>query len=215
MCFVFIIFTIDQQKMKPIKRISQKSVKEDTSSPIIKRIRKSKNISSTSNSSKDFVFFFRPDEPNGWLSNWSNHPISDTTGTTYPTVEHLIMARKASLMDDSASLEKILKTKSARTAKSLGRKVSNWDEMKWQSRREAIALEGLQLKVVQHEEVADLLKTTTPKTLVEASPYDKIWGIGLASTHVNATQPEKWKGSNLLGKLWMKVRDEALKKAEG
>ena len=136
------------------------------------------------------------------------HPMRDNAGNTHLTVEHFMMARKAELMQDKDTLARILAAKTPRAVKALGRKVQNWYEAKWLANREVIVLEGMRLKVDQHADLAAALRATRGMVLAEASLYDKLWGIGYASDHPNAKQPDKWKGANLLGTLWMRVRDE-------
>jgi ribA/ribD-fused uncharacterized protein len=157
---------------------------------------------------KRFAFFWRPGkEPNGWLSNWSLHGFRDESDHFCATAEHYIMYRKALLMGDEAIAGAILKEASARKVKALGRKVSNWDEKVWSEHREEIMGAALRKKMDQNAEVQQWLEETEDATIAEASPYDKIWGIGIKSDHKNVCNPEKWPGKNLLGKMWMKVRD--------
>ena len=105
-------------------------------------------------------------------------------------------------------LDKILKAKSPAEAKKLGRKVSNYDENIWVENRFEIVKAGNYLKFSQNEELKNYLLNTNNRILVEASPVDPIWGIGLAHDHADANYPEKWKGLNLLGFALMEVRDE-------
>ena len=51
-------------------------------------------------------------------------------------------------------------------------------------------------------------RQTGDSVLVEASPYDAIWGIRLAASSPEAQDPMKWRGQNLLGFALMEVRDE-------
>ncbi len=117
------------------------------------------------------------------------------------------MYHKAMAMGDTPSAERVLDARSPQEAKNIGRTVSNWDEAKWCREREGIMFNGLWLKTNQHEDVKRLLLGTTGKLLAEASPYDKVWGIGLSKDDERAGDRDKWKGSNLLGKAWIRVRE--------
>ena len=155
----------------------------------------------------DFVFFWKISDPNGWLSNWSSHEIIDEDGNRFKTVEHYVMFQKAKLMNDFPSMSMIANANSPEEAKKLGRRVKNWNEKKWVSNRENIMYHALELKLISHPHLKQLLLNTTGMIIAEASPFDTIWGIGLAKTDKNATWPEFWPGKNLLGKLWMRLRE--------
>jgi ribA/ribD-fused uncharacterized protein len=77
----------------------------------------------------------------------------------------------------------------------------------WNQHRREIVMAGNYQKFTQNTALREFLLTTGDRVLVEASPLDKIWGIGLAADHVDAPQPEKWPGLNLLGFALMQVRD--------
>lgn len=128
----------------------------------------------------------------------------------YPTAEHFMMAEKARLFNDESSLKKILESKSPKDAKALGRTVSNFDPRLWGENCFDIVVRANHAKFAQNSELGEWLVATAPKVLVEASPTDKIWGIGLARTDSRALDPMQWKGSNLLGFALMKVRDQIL-----
>ena len=85
--------------------------------------------------------------------------------------------------------------------------VENFDEETWIAHREAIVLEGSIHKFSQHPDLRTFLLSTGDRVLVEASPVDPIWGIGLAADDPRATDPGKWRGLNLLGFALMKTRD--------
>lgn len=138
---------------------------------------------------------------------WAEHPF-ECEGLLYKTAEHWMMAEKARLFEDAEILEKILKTKTAAEAKKLGRQVRNFDQNLWKLSRFKIVKKGNLLKFGQHEDLKGFLLTTGSRILVEASPMDNIWGIGLAADHPDANHPAKWKGLNLLGFALMEVRDE-------
>jgi ribA/ribD-fused uncharacterized protein len=137
---------------------------------------------------------------------WDGHPflIEDVR---YATAEHFMMAEKARLFGDAATLAEILEAKSPALAKKLGRKVPGFEEPVWLQARWNIVVRGNQAKFSQHPELKSFLLQTGDRILVEASPFDRIWGIGMAATHVDAEYPTKWKGLNLLGFSLMAVRE--------
>ncbi|MEZ4459366.1 MAG: NADAR family protein [bacterium] len=129
-------------------------------------------------------------------------------GVVYPTAEHWMMAEKARLFEDDHTLAAILATDKPDVAKKLGRKVSPFDAQKWDERRYDAVVEGNVHKFGQHAELRDFLMSTGDQVLVEASPYDKIWGIGMGDKDPRATSPLTWDGLNLLGFALMDVRDQ-------
>jgi len=156
--------------------------------------------------SKDnFVFFWKKDGPNGIFSNWSNHSIYDNI--EFKTLEHYLMYSKACLFEDYEIANQIIKANGPLTVKNLGRQVKNFNEKTWLANRHTIMQRGLQMKVEQNEDVKEALLATGNKIIVEASPFDTIWGIGMSESDKNATDTTKWKGLNLLGQAWMNVRD--------
>jgi ribA/ribD-fused uncharacterized protein len=118
------------------------------------------------------------------------------------------MYRKALLFEDYAIADKILKEKFPKNIKALGRRISNFDEDVWSTNKIEIVTNGTYLKFSQNKDILRKLMATGDKILVEASPYDRIWGIGLSARHKDAKNPSKWKGQNLLGKILMDVRDQ-------
>ena len=89
----------------------------------------------------------------------------------------------------------------------LGRKVKNFVKETWDNNCVQIVLQGNLAKFEQNEELQQFLKTTDGKILVEASPRDRIWGIGMGAANENANNPKKWRGKNLLGFVLTEVRD--------
>jgi ribA/ribD-fused uncharacterized protein len=140
------------------------------------------------------------------LSQWFEAPF-EQGGATFPTAEHFMMASKASLFGDEKSLEAILGVADPGKAKALGRKVRGFDEAVWVARRWAIVVEANFLKFAQNGPLREFLLATGDSVLVEASPYDRIWGIGLGADSEAAKDPTRWRGSNLLGFALMEVRD--------
>lgn len=128
-------------------------------------------------------------------------------GVHYATAEHYMMAEKARLFNDHASVAAILQSHSAAEAKKLGRAVQGYDEQLWLVQRFDIVVRGNLGKFAQDPALKAFLLGTAPRVLVEASPVDAIWGIGLAQDNPKADQPQHWQGLNLLGFALMKVRD--------
>ncbi len=161
----------------------------------------------------NFLFFFgHQPHPSRHLtktcfSQWWQEPFT-IDGIKYLTAEHWMMAAKARVFNDSVSLSKILECPTPSGAKALGRRVRGYDELTWQSVRYNLVVTGNLHKFSQNPELKAFLLATGDKVLVEASPYDKIWGIGLAETHVDAPRPDRWPGLNLLGSALMDVRKE-------
>lgn len=119
-----------------------------------------------------------------------------------------MMYQKALLMGDTDTGALILATKDPKKIKQLGQRVKPWDESKWLENRCRIMYEGLMGKFTQNTELKERLLSTGQKILVEASPLDKIWGIGLDGKSPDARHPLRWKGLNLLGRVLMQVRED-------
>jgi ribA/ribD-fused uncharacterized protein len=117
-----------------------------------------------------------------------------------------MMAEKARLFGDDEAREKILAAASPAAAKKLGRAVRGFHERKWERARFDIVVAGSRAKFGQNAALGAFLTGTRERVLVEASPVDRIWGIGLAATSPAATQPENWRGLNLLGFALMVAR---------
>jgi ribA/ribD-fused uncharacterized protein len=128
-------------------------------------------------------------------------------GISYPTAEHWMMAEKARLFDDKTQLANVLATEKPAAAKAFGRKVENFVPPLWEVKKGEIVIKGNVAKFSQNVDLQAFLLKTGDKIIVEASPVDSIWGIGLAPENPLATQPEHWRGRNLLGFALMEVRD--------
>jgi len=139
------------------------------------------------------------------FSQWFPSPFT-VDGIRYPTAEHFMMAAKARLFGDREIEEQILKPSHPKQAKELGRKVRGFDEATWILERYRLVVEGNFAKFSQNPGLKEFLLGTGKRLLVEASPYDRIWGIGLAADHPDAEKPAAWKGLNLLGFALMEVR---------
>lgn len=136
---------------------------------------------------------------------WEGHPF-EVQGIIYPTAEHFMMAEKARLFHDTEKCNEILKARNPAVAKKLGREVINFEEHTWLQHRWDIVVRGNFAKFGQHQELADFLIKTGDRILVEASPFDRVWGIGMSANDPDIEKPENWKGQNLLGFALMEVR---------
>jgi ribA/ribD-fused uncharacterized protein len=159
----------------------------------------------------EFLFFWghtvKDEITKACFSQWFPFEF-EQNGTIYKTAEHFMMAGKAKLFNDQEILEQILAAETPNQAKSLGRKVKNFDPKIWDEHKYEIVRQGNLLKFSQHEKFKEFLLSTEDKILVEASPYDTIWGIGMLETDPRAENPLQWNGENLLGFALMEVRDE-------
>lgn len=117
-----------------------------------------------------------------------------------------MMAEKARLFHDDVRLDQILRSKSPREQKALGRQVADFDEAVWNRVCRDIVYRGNLARFTQDERLAARLRATGDKTIVEASPKDFIWGIGLSADDPAAQDPSQWPGANWLGIALMQVR---------
>lgn len=127
-------------------------------------------------------------------------------GVTYRFAEQWMMAGKARVFGDQEILGKILGAKTPAECKALGRKVRGFQEAIWRQERFAIVVAGNVHKFGQDPVLREYLLGTSEDVLVEASPSDRIWGIGLSMTDPAAKDPLRWRGQNLLGFALMEAR---------
>ena len=119
-----------------------------------------------------------------------------------------MMAQKARLFGDQQHARLVLASASPAEAKKIGRLVEGFDPRRWDQHKYEYVREGNYHKFSQHPALREFLVSTGDRVLVEASPVDNIWGIGMAKTDEHIHNPTKWKGENLLGFALMEVRDE-------
>ncbi|WP_379066845.1 NADAR family protein [Mesorhizobium sp. UC22_110] len=140
------------------------------------------------------------------FSQWWPSPF-EVAGIQYRTAEHWMMAEKARLFGDNETRLKIIGAFSPKQVKQFGREVRNFDGPCWDNNKERIVAEGSFEKFRQNPELTAFLLTTGEKVLVEASPVDRVWGIGLAADDDRAKNPMLWQGQNLLGFALMEAKD--------
>lgn len=155
----------------------------------------------------NFVFFWKTSDVYGCFSNWY---LADfiSNGIKYNCSEQYMMHHKALLFKDNATAKKILDTTDPKEQKKLGREVKNFDKQIWDKKAKDIVFAGCYSKFYQNEKLLAILLSTGNKVLVEASPYDKIWGIGLAYDDPRALNKDYWLGTNWLGETLMSVRKD-------
>lgn len=149
-----------------------------------------------------FALFWKTKD---YMSNWHESTFV-INGITFNCAEQYMMYSKAMMFGDKYIADKVLKSVYPREQKALGRKVRNFDNAVWEEKRLYVLYQGCLAKFQQNEELKQKLLSTGGLHLAEASPYDTIWGIGLDEEHQDATNPQKWKGLNLLGVVLMRVR---------
>jgi len=158
-----------------------------------------------------FLYFWghtaKADGPGAWvLSQWWPVEFS-VDSTVYRHAEGFMMAEKARLFGDGGMRERILTAEHPSEAKKLGRLVRGFDAAAWNAERYGIVIRGNLAKFGQHSDLQAYLLSTAPHLLVEASPRDRVWGIGLGRHNERAKRPSEWRGQNLLGFALTAVRD--------
>jgi len=146
----------------------------------------------------------------GPMSQW--HPSSFTVdGVKYLTAEHWMMAGKARMFNDAMSEQQILMAKTPKEAKAIGRSVRGFDKDTWEENCFDLVVRGNIEKFSQSPRLMEDLLSTEDVVLVEASPYDRIWGIGLSEKAPEAKDPFRWRGTNYLGFALMEARAQLKK----
>ncbi|MEN1988308.1 NADAR family protein [Paenibacillus hubeiensis] len=159
-------------------------------------------------SKEKFTFFWRTASP---FSQW--HPARFTVnGTSYSSAEQYMMHQKALLFGDQAIADNIMKANSPSVQKKLGRQVAGFDQAVWEEHCRRIVYEGNYAKFTQDEQLLKALLDTKGTTLVEASPDDRIWGVGLAEEDPRIRNRSTWRGSNWLGEILTRLREELIGK---
>jgi len=153
-----------------------------------------------------FTFFW-----NGPFSQWEPCEF-EIDGITYNCAEQYMMAEKARLFGDEDTLSRIMEAEHPREQKKLGRLVKGFNSDRWNARAREVVYEGNYAKFTQNPELLEKLLATKGTTLVEASPYDCIWGIGLRETDKNAKDRSKWRGTNWLGETLTGLREDLIDK---
>lgn len=140
------------------------------------------------------------------LSQWYNCKFT-VDNIIYHTAEQYMMAQKAILFGDDEVCKKIMAANNPGEYKKLGRQIRNFDQQKWDKHKYDIVVKGNTAKFSQNDNIKYFLLNTGDRILVEASPYDGIWGIAMSKNDPNIENPLMWKGENLLGFALMDTRE--------
>ena len=150
---------------------------------------------------ENFAFFWRSQ-----LSQWNKRDFV-VDGLTYNCAEQYMMAEKARFFGDTETEKRIMEAKEPWEQKALGRRVKNYDDNKWDGVARDVVFKGNFARFSQHEDLKRALLETEGTTLVEASPKDPKWGIGLDAKDPRAQNRDTWRGTNWLGQVLTRVRE--------
>jgi ribA/ribD-fused uncharacterized protein len=153
----------------------------------------------------EIVFFFSKEPENKEFSNFYETEF-ELDGVKYKSAEHAYQGIKAKTFGDEEAFEKILKAKSAQSAKAAGKKVKEYKEETWKEKKDEVMKTVLRAKFTQNLELRKKLLDTEDKRLANADSRDKYWGIGTSANTTMAKDPKKWKGENKLGAMLEELR---------
>ena len=151
-----------------------------------------------------FTFFFSEHDV---FSNWYHQPFM-LRGVLFGCVEQAMMYAKAIEFGDTAIAAKILAEPHPRQQKKLGRQVKPYDDARWKAVARNVVYAAAHAKFTQHADLGRRLRETHGTILVEASPYDNLWGVGLGQNDPRIEDPSKWLGLNWLGEVLTRLRTD-------
>lgn len=155
----------------------------------------------------EFTFFY-----NGPFSQWAKS-IFTVDGVRYSSAEQYMMAQKALLFEDKETYIKIMSTSKPSEQKAFGKLVKGFVKETWETECKDIVFRGNYAKFTQNEDLYADLMDTIGTELVEASPVDPIWGIGLNENDPRAWEKETWQGTNWLGEAITAVRNKLVEES--
>lgn len=156
---------------------------------------------------EEFTFFW--DENSPFCQWYPSKFIID--GIQFNYAEQYMMYMKAKLFEDDEIASRILEADSPVLCRCLGRQVKNFDKYEWENVCKKIVYDGNYAKFSQNPKLKKELFSTVASTLVEASPYDRIWGVGLAEDDERILSRKSWQGKNWLGEILTEVREQLLR----
>ncbi len=153
----------------------------------------------------DAVFFHKPEEPHGYLSNWYPSPF-ELEGIHFSSVEQYIMYRKCMIFGDETSAKAVLATEDTAAQQAIGRKATGYIGSVWAGMRQMVVFRGLMAKFSQNEDLKQKLLDTGDAYLVECAGSDRIWACGVRLMDDKRFDAANWIGDNILGFALMEVR---------
>jgi hypothetical protein len=156
------------------------------------------------NPAERFTLFY-----GGVFSQWYYSPFV-IDGIRYDCAEQYMMAAKAALFKDYPAVAKIMATCDPAEQKRLGKKVKKFDKTTWEAVAMDVVARASMAKFTSSKELLQALLVTHGTTLVEASPTDVIWGIGLSEVDPKALDRSEWLGLNWLGRVLTETREQLL-----
>ena len=169
------------------------------------------NKGSEDSTKERYTFFWMKDSP---FSQWHSCEFT-VDGVVYNCAEQYMMHQKAVVFKDQAMADKIMTSDSPKDQKAYGRQVSNFDAKVWNEKSREVVKDGNYAKFSQNEELWEAMAATVGTVLVEASPRDRIWGIGLGAKNPKAQRKATWRGKNWLGYCLTEVRERILGERSG
>ena len=199
-----------KKEPEPMEEVTVPTTVELPKEPKTKKIRVKKEAPAAEGPPPpEPVFFFTGnpalDDYKGF-SNAYDAPFQ-VDGVTYPTVEHYFQYQKAKTFGDDDMAKKIMKSASAKSAKTYGQKVKDFKEEEWNAKKDEIMKTAVRAKFTQHPELRKKLVETENRPIGEADPRDKYWGIGTGADTSKAKKPDQWPGKNRLGAILMELRE--------
>lgn len=158
----------------------------------------------------DIVFFDNYNAENLEFSNWFECEFR-ADGRVFKSVEQYMMYEKALTFGDNDIAGRVLDITDPAEIKALGRQVKNYDDARWNGRRQLVVYKGLLAKFSQNEALKQKLFSTGRALLAECEPTDKIWGIGMGPDDERRFDRSQWQGQNLLGYTLAEVREDLKK----
>lgn len=151
---------------------------------------------------EDFTFFY-----GGIYSQWAMFGFFDFENKYYNCAEQFMMCQKAEMFGDYQAYNEIMATDMPNEQKAIGRRIKDFDKEEWEEDALAYVTAGNYLKFTQSEYLYQELKNSGNSVLVEASPTDVVWGVGLGEFDPLVLNPDNWRGKNWLGIAIMRVRE--------
>ena len=152
------------------------------------------------------VYFHKPEEPYGFLSNWWVAPFV-LDGMRFSSVEQYIMYKKCAWFGDKDAAQAVLATDDPAKQQAIARKAKGYHDAVWKGVRQAVAMRGLAEKFVQNPDLLKQLQATGNSYLVECAKSDRIWACGISLYDDARFDIENWRGTNILGFALMEVRE--------